>query len=474
MAQRLKADICVIGGGSGGLSTAAGAAQMGARTVLVEKARMGGDCLNFGCVPSKALLAAAKAADGIRRAGRFGVVASTPVVDFRRVHGHVHDVIAEIAPHDSQERFEGLGVTVLRAPARFTGPRTIVAGDADIEARWIVVATGSSPLVPPIPGLDAVAYLTNETVFELDSCPAHLVIVGGGPIGCELAQGFARLGAKVTVVEMARILPRDDPEAVDVVRARLAADGVRLEENAKVTGVARDASGVAVALERDGRIERLGGSHLLLAAGRRANVDGLDLEKAGIAYDRRGITVDRHLRTSNRRAFAIGDVAGGYQFTHMANYHAGIVIRNALFRLQAKADGRAVPWVTFTDPELAHVGLTEAEARQGHGEVRVLRRSFAELDRARAERATEGLIKVVVGRRGRILGATIAGAHAGELVQPWVLALSAGMKIGQVATMIAPYPTFGEIGKQAAGGYYTPSLFSERTRAIVRFLMRFA
>jgi pyruvate/2-oxoglutarate dehydrogenase complex dihydrolipoamide dehydrogenase (E3) component len=474
MVRRLKADICIVGGGSAGLSVAAGAAQMGARTVLIEKGRMGGDCLNFGCVPSKSLLAAAKVADSAHRAPRFGVAAGPPAVDYAKVHAHVHGVIAEIAPHDSEERFEGLGVTVIHEAARFTGPRTLVAGDTEVKARWIVVATGSSPLVPPIPGLDTVDYLTNETVFELKTRPERLIIVGGGPIGCELAQAFVRLGTHVAVVELARILPKDDPEAADLVRRHLIADGVKLEEGVKVVGVARSAAGLAVSLERNGQRTRLSGTHLLLAAGRRPNVAGLDLEKAEIAFDDRGIAVDRRLRTSNRRVFAIGDVTGGYQFTHVAGYQAGIVIRNALFRLPAKVDYSAVPWVTYTDPELAQVGLTESRARDADGRVRVLCRSYAELDRARAERETDGLIKVMVGRRGRILGATVVGAHAGEVIQPWVLAISAGLKIGRMATMIAPYPTFGEIDKQVAGSYYAPSLFSARTRAIVRLLMYFA
>ena len=479
MADTLDVDICVIGAGSGGLSVAAGAVQMGARVALVEKHKMGGDCLNYGCVPSKSLLAAAHAAEAQRAPGAFGVAPHAPEIDWAKVHEHVHGVIAAIAPTDSVERFAGLGVKVILGAARFAGPREVIAatpaGETRIRAKWIVVATGSRAAVPPVPGLDAVPYFTNETIFARKTAPAHLVIVGGGPIGLEMAQAHRRLGARVSVLELAAIMPKDDPELVDIVRKRLVAEGVALYEQTKVLRVEKRGGGVAVAIERAGAREFVEGSDLLVAAGRAANVDGLDLEKAGIAYTRRGITVDAHLRSTNRRVFAIGDAAGGYQFTHVAGWHAGIVIRQMLFRLfWTKADTRAVPWVTFTDPELAHVGLSEAEAKQRHGDVRVLRWSFRENDRAQAERATEGFIKVIASRKGRILGADIVGKSAGELIHPWVLAVANRMKVSQLAGYIAPYPTLGEVGKRAAGSYYTPALFSERTRRIVRFLLRFA
>lgn len=473
MPANLDVDICVIGAGSAGLSIAAGASQMGARTVLIERDRMGGDCLNVGCVPSKSLLAAAKMAKLHKAAPAMGVHYDPPRVDFQAVHDHVHGVIAAIAPMDSVERFEGLGVTVLKAAARFLGPQEVQAGDTRIAARRIVVATGSRPLVPPIPGIDEVPYLTNESLFDLNRLPKHLIVIGGGPIGCELGQAFRRLGAEVSIVEMASIMPKDDAELVDVVRQSLRGDGITLYEGAKVTAVAPQGDGVAVEIERDGGSARIEGSTLLLAAGRMPNVEGLDLEKAGIDYNRGGITVDQRLRSSNRKVFAAGDVAGSYQFTHMAGYHAGIVIKNALFRLPSKVDHRAVPWVTFTDPELAHVGLLEDQAREQAGTIRVLRWPFAENDRAQAERRAGGLIKVVTAKNGKILGATVVGAAAGELINPWVLAISQGLKIGAMAQMIAPYPTFAEVGKRAAGSFYTPGLFSERTRKLVRFLARF-
>jgi len=475
----LDVDLCVIGGGSGGLSVAAGASQMGARVALVEKHKMGGDCLNYGCVPSKSLLAAAHAAEAQRRPGAFGVAPHAPAVDWAGVHAHVHGVIAGIAPVDSAERFTGLGVTVILGAARFAGPREVIAttaaGETRIRAKWIVIATGSRAAVPPVPGLETVPFLTNETIFERKTAPEHLVIVGGGPIGLEMAQAHRRLGARVSVLELGTILPKDDPELVEVVRRRLVAEGVALFEQTRVLRVEKRGAGIAAEIERAGKREFVEGSDLLVAAGRAANVDGLDLDAAGIAYTKRGVTVDAHLRTTNRRVFAIGDAAGGYQFTHVAGWHAGIVIRQMLFRLfWTKADARAVPWVTFTDPELAQVGLSEVNAKQRYGEVRVLRWSFHENDRAQAERATEGFIKVVCTRKGRILGAAIVGRSAGELIHPWVLAVANRMKVSQLASYIAPYPTLGEAGKRAAGSFYTPALFSARTRRIVRFLMRFA
>lgn len=468
MSKVIKADIAVIGAGSGGLSVAAGAAQMGAKTVLVEKGKMGGDCLNYGCVPSKALIAAAHAANTVRHSGRFGVNGHEPEIDFAKVHDHVHGVIAAIAPHDSVERFEGLGVEVIQGAGRFTGPREIEVDGQRIRARRFVIATGSSAAVPPIPGLDDVPYLTNETIFDLTDRPEHLIVIGGGPIGAELAQAHRRLGAEVTILEMMRILGKDDPDVAEVVRRRLADEGVAMQEGISITSVARDGNGIAVSIECDGETRTVTGSHLLVAAGRRANVDGLNLDAAGIEYSPRGIAVDARLRTTNKRVFAIGDVAGGYQFTHVAGYHAGIVIRNALFGLPAKANHDAVPWVTYTDPEIAHVGLTETQAREKHGDaIKVVRWSFDENDRAQAERETDGLVKVVVGPKGKILGASIAGLHAGELLQPWVLAISQGLKIGAMASIIAPYPTLGEVNKRAAGSYYTPTLFSDRTRKVV-------
>lgn len=470
MSDPIKTDICVIGAGSGGLSVGAGAVQMGASVVLIEKGKMGGDCLNYGCVPSKSLIKAAHTAHTVRTGGVFGVNGHEPEVRYGEVHRHVHGVIAAIAPNDSEERFEGLGVNVVRAAARFTGPGEVKAGGSRIRARRFVIATGSSPAEPDIPGLASTPFLTNETVFDLTERPDHLIVIGGGPIGCEMAQAHRRLGAQVSVVQKQAILPKDDPDAVDVVRRRFLAEGIALYENASIKAVERDNNAIAVVVERDGVEHRIGGSHLLVSVGRKANVDGLDLKVAGVAYTAKGIETDARLRTTNKKIFAIGDVAGGFQFTHMAAYHAGIVIRNALFHLPAKVKTEAVPWVTYTDPELAHVGETEAHAREKHGTVKVLTWPFAENDRAQTERETEGLIKVVVGSRGKILGATIVGPRAGEVITAWVLAIGEGLKIGSIANMIVPYPTRNEVSKRAAGGYYTERLFSPRTRKIVSAL----
>jgi pyruvate/2-oxoglutarate dehydrogenase complex dihydrolipoamide dehydrogenase (E3) component len=473
MISTIAADLCVIGAGPAGLSVAAGAAQMGARTVLIEAARMGGDCLNTGCVPSKSLIAAARVAATMRRAGRFGVGGCEPCVDFAAVHRHVVDVIAGIAPHDSVERFTGLGCTVIQARARFVDDRTVEAGGQRIRARRFVVATGSRAAMPPIPGLDAVPCFTNETLFENTRLPGHLVIIGAGPIGCEMAQAHRRLGARVSLLDLGPILPRDDPELVAVVRDAFLANGIALFEGVQILRVESRPSGLAVVVE-DGTGEWvIEGSHLLIAAGRRPNVEDLGLDAAGVRHGPAGIAVDRRLRTSNKRIYAAGDVAGGYQFTHLAAHHAGIVLRNALFRLPATVDTRALPWVTYTDPELAHVGLTEAQAREAHGaDIRVLTSAFADNDRARTERLTEGLIKAVVSHRGHVLGATIVGAHAGELILPWALAIRERITIGALAGVIVPYPTLSEISKRAAGSYYTPALFGPRTRFLVRLLGR--
>ena len=467
MSELIKVDICVIGAGSAGLSVAAGAAQLGAPTVLIEADKMGGDCLNVGCVPSKSLIAASRIAQQMRSCAAFGIAPVEPEVDMPSVKRHIEAVIAGIAPHDSVERFEGLGVRVIKAHARFTGPDEVEAGGTRVRARRFVVATGSRPAVPPIDGLDAVGFFTNETIFANDVLPEHLIVLGGGPIGVELAQAYRRLGAGVTILDIGPILPKDDPELVAVVRASLEADGVEILERIEIM---RAEPGPALVIRRDGEERRVSGSHLLVAAGRRPNVEELGLEAAGIAHDRRGITVDRGLKTSNRKAYAIGDVAGGLQFTHVAGYHAGLVIRNALFRLPIKASDNALPWVTYTEPELASVGLGEAQAKERGIAHEVVRWPFADNDRARTERAEAGLVKLVVSRKGRVLGAAIAGAHAGELILPWVLAVQQQTKVSTMASVVAPYPTLGEAGKRAAGAYFTPRLFSGRTRKLVGLL----
>jgi pyruvate/2-oxoglutarate dehydrogenase complex dihydrolipoamide dehydrogenase (E3) component len=474
MMERITADICVIGAGAGGLSVAAAAAAFGVPVVLVEKNKMGGECLNSGCVPSKALIAAAAQADAITGAEEFGVVAAPPRIDFARVRDHVRGVIAAIAPNDSKARFAGLGVRVIEGEARFKDPDIVAVSDAiEIKARRVVIATGSSPSVPAIPGLNLAGFFTNESIFDLATCPSHLIVLGAGPVGLELAQAFRRLGAAVTVLEAQEPFAREDPECARIVLDQIAEEGVVLRSGVSVARVERDGSGVAVILGGGAGEERIVGSHLLVATGRRPNVEGLALEAAGIAHTAAGIVIDRGLRTSNRRVYAIGDVAGGQRFTHLANYHAGLVIRNALFRLPVKADHDAIPRVTFTYPELAHVGLTEIEARRSHKIIRVLRWPLSENDRAQAERRTRGHIKVVTDKRGRILGATIVGANAGELIATWSLAWANRLNIRALAEIVLPYPTRAEIGKRAAISYFAPRLTSAWVQRIIRLLRRF-
>lgn len=466
--ERIKTDLCVIGAGSGGLSVAAGAVQMGARVVLIEGAEMGGDCLNAGCVPSKALLSAAKAAHAAQ-GGRFGV-SGRAQVDFAAAKDHVAATIARIAPHDSQERFESLGVCVIRDWARFVSPQEVVAGNTTIRARRFVIATGSRAVIPDIHGIDRVPVLTNETIFALRERPRHLLILGGGPIGMEMAQAHRRLGADVTVIEANRVLSREDAEAAALVLSRLRAEGVTVYEGQAVTRI-NDADGITLHLA-DGRT--VTGSHLLIAAGRAPAVDGLDLPAAGVAFTAQGVTVGADLiSTTNRRVMAVGDVAGQGQFTHLAGYHAGLVIRRAVMGLPARLRSGHIPSVTFTDPELAQVGPTEAGAKRLHGDrVTVLRADYAGNDRAVAEGATDGFVKLMV-LRGRVIGATVVGAQAGEVIAPLVLAVSARVKLSALAGMVLPYPTLSELGKRAAGAYFSPKLFANpAVKGWVRLVQR--
>lgn len=471
MTDVLKPDLCVIGAGSAGLSVAAAAAGFGVSVVLVEKGRMGGDCLNTGCVPSKALIAAAERADAMRGAAAFGIAAQDPQVNFGRVHDHIRDVIAGIAPTDSAERFRGMGVTVLAEAGRFEDRRTLRAGETRVRARRFVIATGARPAVPDIPGLDSVSYHTNETIFDVTRKPAHLIVVGGGPVGLELAQAYRRLGAQVSVLEAAHLLPHEDPELADHVREALERDGVTVRTGTSITRVEPRKAGVRVVL--GGEEEAVDGSHLLIAAGRRPTVEGLGLENAGVRYDGRGIGVDARLRTSNRRIYAVGDVTGGPQFTHVAGQHAGIVVRNVLFRLRARVGYAHVPRVTYTAPELAQVGMTEAEARRGHRRLRIMRWPFAENDRARTMRQTAGEIKLIATKKGRVLGVGIVGAQAGETIGLWGLAIRKGLKVADVADCVMPYPTLGEVSKRAAMEFYRPHLTSPWLRRIISFLRLF-
>ncbi len=467
--QRIKTDLLVIGAGSGGLSVAAGAVQMGADVTLLEGHRMGGDCLNYGCVPSKALLAAGHAAHAMGAGAAMGITPVAPQVDYAAAKDHVMRVINQIAPVDSQERFESLGVRVIREFGRFTGPRTVQAGEQEIIARRIVIATGSSPLVPPIAGLDQVPYLTNETLFDLRDKPDHLLIIGGGPIGLEMAQAHRRLGCKVTVIEAMKALGKDDPELAAIALGALRAEGVEIVEDTPAEKIIGEAGQITVETPKGA----FTGTHLLVAVGRKPNIDRLDLEKAGIAAGRAGVTVDDRLRTSDKKVYAIGDVAGGMQFTHVAGYHAGLIIRQALLGLPARVSTAHIPWATYTDPELAQVGLSEAQARDKYGDrLEVARFEYAHNDRAIATGRTKGLIKVMV-VKGRPVGASIVGHQAGELIATWSLAIANGMKMAGISAMIAPYPTIAELNKRAAGAYFSPKLFDNLTvKRVVRLVQK--
>ena len=471
--QMIKVDLCVIGAGSGGLSVAAAAAQLGVSVVLVERHKMGGDCLNYGCVPSKALIAAARRAHAMRSAGHFGIVPVDPKIDYSAVRDHVHGVIAAIAPNDSVERFVGLGVRVIQATGHFVTRDTLQAGEHRIKARHFVIATGSSPSIPTIPGLDRTPFFTNETIFDNREKIEHLLVIGGGPIGLELAQAHFRLGSRVTVIELQQCMSKDDPEMSGIALSHLRAEGLDIREHTKVLQV--DGSGRSIELHlSSGNVEEgVHGTHLLVAAGRTPTTAGLNLEAAAIKYDKRGIKVNKKLKTSNRRVYAIGDVIGGAQFTHVANYQAGIVIRRALFRLGARVDETMLPWVTFLDPELAHVGLTEEQARKQHGRVKVYRWPYQENDRAQAEHATVGLVKVVTDGKDRIRGASIVGEQAGELIQMWSLAISQGLTIRAMTQWISPYPTLSEINKRAAFGYYATAAAKPLVRKVIGWLTRF-
>jgi pyruvate/2-oxoglutarate dehydrogenase complex dihydrolipoamide dehydrogenase (E3) component len=477
-------DVAVIGAGAAGLSVAAISAGLGLKVALIERARMGGDCLNWGCVPSKALLAAAHAAAAARGAERFGVRLPPPEIDWAGVRAHVRGAIGRIAPNDSAARFRGMGVEVIEAPAFFTAPDALEAGGRRLTFRRCVVAAGSSAVVPDLPGLDGVNYFTNETLFDLEEPPGHLVILGGGPIGLEMAQAHARLGCLVTVLEAApRVAIREDEELAEGVAAALARDGVELRTGAKVVrlepmdpAAPRAQAGVVAVLE-DGT--RIAGTHLLLAVGRAPRLAGLDLAAGNVRSGPRGVAVRADLRSvSNRRVWAVGDIAdpegiGPRAFTHVAGgQHAGVLVRSMLFRLPGtRVDYAALPRVTYTDPELAQVGLTEAEAREaGHAELRIHRWPLSENDRAIAEGRPEGLVKLVLTPKGRLLGAGILAPHAGEMAGTYGLMIRRKLPLSALAGMVLPYPTLSEAGKRAAGEFYAPKLLSPTVKRVVGWL----
>ena len=467
----IKTDLLIIGAGSGGLSVAAGAAQMGADVTLLEGHKMGGDCLNYGCVPSKALLAAGKQAHAMQAGQPFGVTPIAPKVDYAAAKDHVKTVIDTIAPMDSQERFEGFGVRVIRAFGTFTGPQTVQAGDYEITARRIIIATGSGPFVPPIPGLAETPHYTNEDIFDLRAQPKHLLIIGGGPIGMEMAQAHRRLGSQVTVIEGAKALGKDDPEIAEIALAKLRGEGIEIVEDALAQSISGTEGDITVETS-NGTFK---GTHLLVAVGRKVNIDKLNLDAAGVAHDRTGVKVGPDLKSvTNKKVYAIGDAAGGMQFTHLAGYHAGIVVRSAVLGLPAKAKTDHIPWATYTDPEIAQVGLTEAQAvkKYGRQNVFVARYETDENDRAVAENFGSGLIKVMV-VKGRPVGASIVGKQAGEMIAIWAMAIANNLKMSAISATVLPYPTLSEINKRAASAYFSPKLFENDTvKKVVRFVQR--
>ena len=445
-------DIVVIGGGAGGLVVAAGGASLGAKVALVEKHKMGGDCLNYGCVPSKTLLKSAKVAHLMRTAADYNIPAHAPTTDIAHVMERVAGVIKGIEPNDSPERFRGLGVDVMFGDGKFTSPECFEVNGRRLTARTFVIATGSRPAVPPIPGINDVPFLTNETLFDLREQVPAMIIIGSGPIGCEMAQAFARLGTKVTVVDMAaQTMPREDPDLARVVQHQMEKEGVAFHFNANIVRIEGTRHDIRMFIkDQSGAELSLQATHLLVAAGRRANVEGLGLEAAGVTLDKGRIVSDETLRTSNPRIFLCGDVAGGPQFTHVAGHHAGVLLRNLIFRMRWAKPSVHVPWCTYTDPELARIGLSEAEAVNNGVAHKVYKFGYEDIDRARTEGETEGFAKVITDQKGKILGAAIVGPHAGDVIHEYVLAVNKGMKLKELAAIIHIYPTFAEINKKVA------------------------
>jgi pyruvate/2-oxoglutarate dehydrogenase complex dihydrolipoamide dehydrogenase (E3) component len=462
--------LVVIGAGTAGLVTAAGAAGLGAKVALVERHLMGGDCLNVGCVPSKTLIRSARALADACDAARFGVRGTNgAVADFAAVMERVRRVRADISPHDSARRFRELGVDVFLGHARFTGPDTVTVGPHMLRFKRAVIATGARAGVPEVPGLREAGFLTNETVFNLTELPRRLAVLGGGPIGCELAQAFARLGSEVHLLQRPeRLLPREDAEASALVQRALERDGARLHLAATLRRVEPSTGGKRLHFEREGRADAVMVDAILVAAGRVPNVDGLGLETAGVRWDaRRGVEVNDRLQTANPRVYAAGDVCLPWKFTHAADFAARLVIQNALFLGRKKLSALTVPWCTYTAPEVARVGLGEAEARERGVAVDTFTRQFRDVDRARTEGEEEGFVRIHV-RRGtdRIVGATVVARHAGEMISEISVAMAAGMGLGRLATVIHPYPTQAEAIRQI-GDAWNRTRLTPRARALL-------
>lgn len=461
-------DIGIIGGGAAGLTVASGAAQLGAKTLLIEREpALGGDCLHYGCVPSKTLIKSAQVYHAIKHAEAYGLPAmEVPPVDFRKVADRIRSVVATIQKHDSVERFCGLGARVEFGEARFKDDHEVDLAGRTFTAKNWVIATGSSPIVPPIEGLRETPHLTNREIFYLDTLPASMTILGGGPIGIEMAQAFSRLGTRVTVVDMShQILGKEDKDMADAVMAVLQSEGVRFHLDATVVRVREEGARKVVAIQpSEGAEQELQSEAILVAIGRTPNVNGLGLETIGVDFNRGGIEVDNRLRTSRKHIYAAGDINGGYQFTHAAGYEGGIVIANAIFRLPRKADYTYLPWCTYTDPELASIGMNEKAAQARGIDYTVWTEAFKDNDRSLAEGERTGRVKMLLNGKEKPIGVQILGPHAGDLMSEWVAVLNGKTKLSTLASSVHPYPTLGEINKRVSGNYLAPKIFSERIR----------
>ncbi len=467
-------DIGILGGGAAGLTVTLGAAQLGAKTLLVEKERkLGGDCLHFGCVPSKTLIRTARVYHLMKRAADFGLppVEMRPV-DFREVAKRIRSVIDMIQEHDSEERFCKLGAQVEFGDAEFRDEHSIRLNGKIHSAKSWVIATGSSPSVPQVEGLDRTPFITNREIFSLDRLPSSMIILGGGPVAIEMAQAFSRMGTAVSVIQRGKqILSREDKDMADLVMNVLKGEGVTFYLSASVLS-ARDAGGEreVVIKDSENKTLTLKAETVLVATGREANVNGLGLQGIGIEFDNRGIKVDSRMRTTHKHIYAAGDVTGAYQFTHAAGYEGGIVVSNAVFRLPRKADYTFLPWCTYTDPELASIGMNEGMAKKAGISCSVWEEEFRTNDRSLAEGEKTGRIKMILGKRGKPLGIQILGPHAGELINEWVAVTNGRVGLSTLASAIHPYPTLGEINKKVAGDLFAKKIFSDRVRKALKFL----
>ncbi len=466
-------DIGIIGGGAGGLTVAAGAAQLGAKTILIEKeTELGGDCLHFGCVPSKTLIKSAHVYHLMKNAEKFGLPkVDLPPVEFKNVSDRVRSVIQSIQHHDSVERFCGLGAQVEFGNPGFTDEHTIRLNGKTYTAKAWVIASGSSAIIPPIKGLDQTPFITNKEIFYLDQLPQSMIVLGAGPIGVEMAQAFSRFGTDVTVVDMApQILPYDDQELAETVMETLISEGVKFYVNHTIEAVSDLGNERNVTImHKDGSVVSLKAETLLVALGRIANVEGLGLETIGVEYDRRGIPVDNRMRTNHKHIYAVGDVNGGFQFTHAAGYEGGIVVSNAIFRLPRKADYTYMPWCTFTDPPLGNIGMNEKMAQKAGIDYKVWTEEFKDNDRSVAEGEKIGKIKMLLNEKEKPIGVQILGPHAGDLLAEWVAVLNGKVKLATLAAAVHPYPTIGEINKRVAGKFFSPKIFSEKVQKGLKF-----